>query len=75
MKVHLVGGFTGSGKTTAIANACKILSKKNIITSVFSDKEEEYFLADCPKNNIRDFGDSADSGDETLKHHYICFFN
>ena len=66
MKVHLVGGFTGSGKTTAIANACKILSENNIITSVFSDKEEEYFLADCPKNNIDDFGDSADSGDETF---------
>ena len=66
MKVHLVGGFTGSGKTTAIANAREILSGKNIVTSVFSDKEEEYFLADCPKNNISDFGDSADSVDETF---------
>lgn len=59
MKVHLVGGFTGSGKTTAIANACKILSEENIITSVFGDKEEEYFLADCPKNAFGDFGDSG----------------
>ena len=66
MKVHLVGGFTGSGKTTAIANACKVLSENNIITSVFGDKEEEYFLADCPKNNISDFGDSADSDDENF---------
>lgn len=58
MKVHLVGGFTGSGKTTAIATACKILAEENIVSSVFSDKEDEYFLADCPKNA---FGDSADS--------------
>ena len=25
MKIHLAGGFLGSGKTTAITNACKIL--------------------------------------------------
>ena len=63
MKVHLIGGFTGSGKTTAIENARELLSERNIITSAFSDKEEEYFLADCPKNNIDNFGDSADSDD------------
>jgi G3E family GTPase len=48
MKVHLVGGFTGSGKTTAIANACKILSYNNITTSVIKDEEVDYFVADCP---------------------------
>lgn len=66
MKVHLVGGFTGSGKTTAIANARRILAEENMITAVYSDKEEEYFLADCPKNNISDFSDSADSGGEAF---------
>jgi G3E family GTPase len=52
MKVHLVGGFTGSGKTTAIANACKILSDKNIITSVMKDEEVDYFVADCPNQEL-----------------------
>jgi G3E family GTPase len=73
MKVHLVGGFTGSGKTTAIANACKVLSENHIITSVFGDKEDEYFLADCPKNDFGDFGDSADSGEPFARVTGGCF--
>jgi G3E family GTPase len=55
MKVHLVGGFTGSGKSTAIENAKKLLKSKAIPATVISDKEDEYFLADCP--NQQGFGD------------------
>ncbi len=44
MKIHLVGGFLGSGKTTAIANACKTLSEKGIITSVITNDQGEYLV-------------------------------
>ena len=44
MKIHLVGGFLGSGKTTAIANACKILSDKGITTSVITNDQGEYLV-------------------------------
>ncbi|HBH85530.1 MAG TPA: hypothetical protein DDY34_17245 [Bacteroidales bacterium] len=42
MKIHLVGGFLGSGKTTAIANACKILSDKGSTTSVITNDQGNY---------------------------------
>jgi G3E family GTPase len=44
MKIHLVGGFLGSGKTTAIANGCKILSDKGITTSVITNDQGEYLV-------------------------------
>ena len=44
MKIHLVGGFLGSGKTTAIANACKILSDKGITTSVITNDQGNYLV-------------------------------
>lgn len=44
MKIHLVSGFLGSGKTTAIANACKVLSDKGIITSVITNDQGEYLV-------------------------------
>jgi G3E family GTPase len=44
MKIHLVGGFLGSGKTTAIANACKILSDKGINTSVITNDQGNYLV-------------------------------
>jgi Ni2+-binding GTPase involved in maturation of urease and hydrogenase len=44
MKIHLVGGFLGSGKTTAIVNACKILSDSGIITSVITNDQGEYLV-------------------------------
>jgi len=72
MKVHLVGGFTGSGKTTAIANACKILAEKNILTSVYSDKEEEHFRADCPKNDFNEFNDFDESFEKVTGGCFCC---
>ncbi len=44
MKIHLVGGFLGSGKTTAIANSCKILSDRGIITSVITNDQGRYLV-------------------------------
>ncbi len=44
MKIHLAGGFLGSGKTTAITNACKILSDKGITTSVITNDQGEYLV-------------------------------
>jgi G3E family GTPase len=39
MMIHLVGGFSGSGKTTAIKNACQTLKYKNITASVIEDDQ------------------------------------
>ena len=44
MKIHLVGGYSGSGKTTAIASACKILADKNISTSIIKDDQVGYVV-------------------------------
>jgi G3E family GTPase len=44
MKIHLVGGFLGSGKTTAIANACKKMSDQGITTSVITNDQGEYLV-------------------------------
>jgi Ni2+-binding GTPase involved in maturation of urease and hydrogenase len=39
MKLHVVNGFLGSGKTTAIQLACMELSKKNIIAGVITNDQ------------------------------------
>ncbi|NVO11493.1 MAG: hypothetical protein HXX16_16140 [Bacteroidales bacterium] len=44
MKIHLVGGFLGSGKTTAIANASKLLTDKNEKTSVITNDQGDYLV-------------------------------
>ena len=48
MKIHLVGGYSGSGKTTAINNACKILKDKNITTSILKDDQVAYVVDNRP---------------------------
>src|ERR1035437_8091385 len=48
MKIHLVGGSSGSGKTTAIENACKALSYKNIKASVIKDDQVDYVVDTRP---------------------------
>lgn len=37
MRIHLVGGFLGSGKTTAIANAAGQLTRQNITARVITN--------------------------------------
>jgi G3E family GTPase len=44
MKIHLVGGFLGSGKTTAIANTCKILADQGITSSVITNDQGDYLV-------------------------------
>jgi G3E family GTPase len=55
MKLHLVGGFLGSGKTTAIINAAKSLMKKGKKVGVVTNDQGKYLvdtaflrLADVP---------------------------
>jgi G3E family GTPase len=44
MKIHLVGGFLGSGKTTAIVNTCKMLADQGITTSVITNDQGDYLV-------------------------------
>jgi len=44
MIIHFVGGFLGSGKTTAITNAAKQLLKENIITGVVTNDQGKYLV-------------------------------
>ncbi len=39
MKIHILSGFLGSGKTTAIDQACRLLSEKNSKTGVISNDQ------------------------------------
>src|SRR4030095_659906 len=39
MNLYLVNGFLGSGKTTAIAHACKLLIDRNIKTAVITNDQ------------------------------------
>jgi G3E family GTPase len=39
MQIHLLGGFLGSGKTTAIDQACRLLAKKDIPVAVISNDQ------------------------------------
>jgi G3E family GTPase len=48
MKIHLVGGFSGSGKSTAIANTCKVLADRNISASVIKDDGADYVVDTRP---------------------------
>ncbi len=44
MKVHLVGGFLGSGKTTAIKNSSKVLINRGVNTSVITNDQGNYLV-------------------------------
>jgi G3E family GTPase len=44
MKIHLVGGFLGSGKTTAISNSCKVLLNRGINASVITNDQGNYLV-------------------------------
>lgn len=44
MKIHLVGGFLGSGKTTAIKNSSKVLINKGINASVITNDQGNYLV-------------------------------
>lgn len=44
MRVHLVGGFLGSGKTTAITNSSKVLLNRDVKTSVITNDQGKYLV-------------------------------
>ncbi|NMB55700.1 MAG: hypothetical protein GYA15_13475 [Leptolinea sp.] len=44
MQVHLVGGFLGSGKSTAIAMACKALAERKITAGVVTNDLGRYLV-------------------------------
>lgn len=44
MKIHLVGGFLGSGKTTAIKNSSKVLISKGIGAAVITNDQGNYLV-------------------------------
>ncbi|MEQ8415717.1 MAG: GTP-binding protein [Imperialibacter sp.] len=44
MKIHLVGGFLGSGKTTAIANACQQLKQQGLKVGVITNDQGQYLV-------------------------------
>ncbi|HEV9037329.1 MAG TPA: GTP-binding protein [Puia sp.] len=39
LSIHLLSGFLGSGKTTAIAQACRFLAKKGVATGVITNDQ------------------------------------
>ena len=39
LKIHLLSGFLGSGKTTAIHQACRLLAKENTIVAVITNDQ------------------------------------
>ena len=44
MKLHIVGGFLGSGKTTAITNASKVLIQSGIKVAVVTNDQGKYLV-------------------------------
>jgi G3E family GTPase len=44
MKIHLIGGFLGSGKTTAIANACRQFKKQGLKVGVITNDQGQYLV-------------------------------
>ncbi len=44
VKLHLVSGFLGSGKTTAIANAANLLNRQHMITGVVTNDQGKYLV-------------------------------
>ena len=44
MQIHLVGGFTGSGKTTAILSACRSLAARKVTAGVVTNDAGKYLV-------------------------------
>ncbi len=44
MQLHMVGGFLGSGKTTAIAAACKALAVRKMTAGVITNDQGKYLV-------------------------------
>ena len=44
MQINLIGGFLGSGKTTAITNAVNLLTQKNIKAGIITNDQGNYLV-------------------------------
>jgi G3E family GTPase len=44
MQIHLVGGFTGSGKTAAIMSACRSLATRKVTAGVITNDQGKYLV-------------------------------
>ncbi|MAT41156.1 MAG: hypothetical protein CL609_02365 [Anaerolineaceae bacterium] len=44
MKIHMVGGFLGSGKTTAIISAAKLLIRQGLTVGVITNDQGKYLV-------------------------------
>ncbi len=44
IKIHLLSGFLGSGKTTAIREACRLLAKENIPVAVITNDQGSHLV-------------------------------
>jgi G3E family GTPase len=44
VKIHLLSGFLGSGKTTAIREACRLLAKENIPVAVITNDQGAHLV-------------------------------
>ena len=44
MKLHLIGGFLGSGKTTAITNASLLLKNRGVLAGVITNDQGNYLV-------------------------------
>jgi len=44
MHLHIVGGFLGSGKTTAIATASKLIQEQGISVGVVTNDQGKYLV-------------------------------
>ena len=44
MQLHLIGGFLGSGKTTAIASACELLRERGLRAAVVTNDQGEMLV-------------------------------
>lgn len=52
MKLHLIGGFLGSGKTTAITTASKLLNEQGIIAAVITNDQGNYLVDSAFSNSL-----------------------
>lgn len=62
MNLYLVNGFLGSGKTTAIANACRLLTEHNIKVAVITNDQGMHQVDEIFMQQFSPFVSSVSNG-------------